>query len=171
MTTIITAALHGQYATGKMLRRDMGDPTWVDYYVHKIGKLTSAELQRLKPPLILVGYSLGGSVIADLTHELDLVGAVLYESPLLNDTIPAGTFPVLWIQNDYRHKTRRKREMDSSLAGWKENHQVTQLTGSGRHIRGVIGWPMWGHAWDQTLNDKIAGWLWRIISGTKERAI
>ena len=153
-------ALHGDYAKPADLRRDMGDPDWVDWYpaghdaVNIRNLINSSGWQN--EPLVLMGYSKGGSVVGDLSHILDnIVGAVLYESPLMSPEDPGGTFPVLWIRNNYQPAVGRAFELWQTYCAWAENHPITKMTGQGRHIRWRFGWPPFGHNWDNSLNGHI----------------
>lgn len=160
-------ALHGQYATGRMLERDMGSPDWVDFYYqpkrmnyHSLSEWVGDLIWQSREPVVLIGYSLGGSLIANLSHDFTdgIKGAVLYEAPLL-DSEPTGEFPVLWIENMYASTPTREDEMADSCAAWEKGRETQVLFGEGRHIRWVWGWPMWGHAWDRKLNPLIVDWI------------
>lgn len=160
MSDAAVVALHGDFARGWVLRRDMGDPDWCDFWPDwkRINfwmfRDSLAQLERL----ILIGYSKGGSEIATLSHYLDnLVGAVLYESPMLKVREPAGSFPIMWIEND-RSWYRNTREMADTRVQWRKGRARTTAKGSGYHVK---RWPP-GHGWDKTLNDSIAEWIGRV---------
>ena len=161
-------ALHGGlFLTANDLRRDMGHPKWVDYYLeghdyrdlyYQIQAVTSEDV-------VLVGYSEGGSVVAELTWLLDNIsGVVLYESPSLRAHTVYGNFPVMWIRNDYKAWWWREEEFDDTLLMWSKEHTITHLKGQGRHARWRLGWPPVTHAWDRSLNPKIE----QFIAGLKD---
>lgn len=161
-----TVAFHGQYASPEILQRDMGDPDWVDWYAQVPYDTTSreflADMLWDYDRLILIGYSLGGSLIGHLTAEIPtskIVGAVLYESPLLNTDHVYGSFPVLWIRNKYKTTPRREQEFETTLDTWAEQHSIDRMFGTGRHMKFVWDWPPIAHAWDQSLNPYIAQWI------------
>lgn len=163
-----TIAIHGDFATPEMLAQDMGDMSdEVDLFHHFNYKRPiqfSHQLDQLcrtikeKGEVVLIGYSHGGSIIADVTEYLarEIVGAVLYESPVLRSDYIYGTFPALMIWNDNgASKGIRSNQADRSKRLWKKNRLVTELEGSGGHMKTN---PI-GHCWDQSLNGKIRDWL------------
>lgn len=161
-----TIALHGGYLTPGDLRRDMGDPDWVDDYLPTASKIKLPT----HTPLVLIGYSLGGSLIGHLSHFCrNIVAVVLYESPLIGLKVVAGSFPVLWVRNRYTSTAKRERKFDDTKRIWQRSHRVDEMTGQGRHVAWRFGWPPFGHAWDQSLNPLIDIWinhqLLRIESG------
>ena len=97
-------AIPGGYLSGRDLCRDMGNPDWVDYYLdrdHPCELATRIE-SIAEGPIVLIGYSIGGSLIGHLSLLLgNIVGAVVYESPLIGVDHVGGNFPVLWIENYY----------------------------------------------------------------------
>lgn len=138
----------------------MGNPSWADIYFQGHDMESAKSICSAFGSVVLVGYSFGGSLIGHLSHVLtNITAAILYESPLLEIEKPAGTFPVLWIQNDYWTFQFRQREFDETLAAWKQSHHVAEMTGRGRHARLAWGWPPVGHAWDQRLNKAIGAWI------------
>lgn len=161
-------ALHGDFATAEMLQRDVGDlACTVDLFFDakgwtrfskRIDKLIGLITQLDDPP-ILIGYSRGGSAIAALSELVEIKAAVVYESPVLDSDSVGGTFPVLQIWNDRgaRYGLNEHRRQQSIIADqlWAKNHQVTQLIGTGGHIRRN---PL-GHFWDCELNPKIRDWM------------
>jgi hypothetical protein len=155
-----TYAFHGDFASATDLQQDMGDPPWVDAYVDYRSDFASDIAQQ--DAACLVGYSRGGSIIGRLSLSLtNIVGAVLYESPLFNVDEPGGDFPVLIIWN--RHSRRRRSiEAWDALQRWKASgRSVTMLEGAGTHIK-LVGRPstlFLGHGWDVSLNDKIGTWV------------
>jgi pimeloyl-ACP methyl ester carboxylesterase len=171
MTKVV--ALHGQFASPKILRRDMGDPSWVDIYLPTPYDDLSRELLidsldlEIDEPMVLVGYSIGGSVIANLSHYFyrEIAGVVLYESPMFDSLSVAGDFPVLWIRNNYQSTLRREAEFLDTFTLWSLQHPVTKLIGTGRHMKFTWGWPPIGHAWDQTLNPFIETWIKTLPTG------
>ena len=165
MTQII--ALHGDFATPAMLKRDMGDlAPLVDIFFDAKGwhnfdcamaRLTSL-VQSLPEPPIMIGYSRGGSAIARLSELVDLRAAVLYESPVIDSEGVGGSFPVLQIWNDcgakYGASKLRRGQAKIAEQIWA-SHPVTALQGVGRHMRVR---PI-GHGWDVGLNEQIRNWL------------
>lgn len=158
-------ALHGDYATADMLKRDVGSlASMIDCFwdasgwrpaKREIGKI-DRYIKSLKEPPILIGYSRGGSIIAMLSNKYPIRAAVLYESPVLDSFSVGGTFPVLQIWNDQgvMHGKRRGQAIIAQEV-WKRNHPVTELQGVGTHIkRDPIG-----HGWDVGLNDRIRDWI------------
>lgn len=174
----VVVALHGDGGSGDTLRRDIGDPNWIDLYpdwkspswsLEKNIKVLSDQLIDLKTNLVLIGYSSGGSVIARLTEKAEvrraILCAVVYESPVLSGNAPPGNFPVLMIWNK---KGRLSRAIYSSAAiesmeCWCENHPVRLLIGQGRHAKLLP--PQ--HMWDQQLNSKIESWIKEKVEGRK----
>ena len=153
-------AFHGSLGNAAILARDMGDPAWVDLYHEGHDVDAARNICSAFESVVLVGYSMGGSVMGHLSHVLGNIAAVvLYESPLLGIDRPAGTFPVLWIRNDYRWTNQREIEFAETRAAWGESHHVDEMIGQGRHIRFVWGCPVIGHAWDQQLNPAIRDWI------------
>lgn len=155
-----TYAFHGDFASHDDLQKDMGDPPWVDEYVDY---RTDFEYQIARQDAVcLVGYSRGGSVIGQLSLSLkNIVGAVLYESPLFGIDQPGGAFPVLIIWND-RSRRRRSIEAWDTLCRWRAGgRSVTMLQGSGRHTK-LVRRPSTmfiGHGWDTSLNSTVEAWV------------
>lgn len=153
-------ALHGDFATGRILRRDVGVVDW-----------QYPDWKRRVPYLpceggyVLVGYSRGGSQIGHLSQEWHraIRAAVLYESPLLGTDQVYGDFPVLWVENTHGRRSqggRFAREMDDTLAAWmRGGRRVDMLIGNGRHAELTWGWPPMRHGWDRDLNPKILSWI------------
>jgi len=161
-------ALHGDGGNAEMLEDDVGDLRGiVDCFYNAHGwfrfnhyseKLLRFIDQLVEPP-ILIGYSRGGSVIAWLSETVEIAAAVVYESPVLDSEGVGGSFPVLQIWNDrgarYGRNELRRGQAIIAEQIWGQNHQVTQLIGTGRHMRTN---PL-GHAWDASLNQQIREWL------------
>lgn len=160
-----TIALHGDYATPEMLKRDMGDPTWVDEYFdgrgwRYYGKSLDKLIQLVNQPTILVGYSRGCAAICDIantplvSHWIE--AAVIYEGPV-TDSNCGGDFPVLQVWNN-RGALKRLGRIDDciqSMQCWSATHQTTLMIGSGMHMR--LKPP--GHDWDRSLNNCIEDWI------------
>jgi len=160
-----TYAFHGDFASASDLQQYMGDPPWVDAYVDYRSDFAAGIAQQ--DAACLVGYSRGGAIIGNLSLSLtNIVGAVLYESPLFGVDEPGGTFPVLIIWNGQSRK-RRSIEAWDALQRWKSGgRSVTMLEGSGRHTK-----PVWrpstlfrGHGWDVSLNDQIGRWVANLVN-------
>lgn len=148
-------AFHGRPGRPGILRRDMGDPPWVDQYFagHDIDAAAN-EIDR-HCRVILVGYSFGGDLIARLTHRCsNVVGAVLYESPLLEPMLPRGHFPVCMVWND-RGRRHWPASQRSCLAWDLPERIFVPMNGRGGHVRMTWRWPFVGHAWDQSLNGQV----------------
>jgi len=161
-------ALHGDFATAEMLRRDVGSlRVAIDYFFdarrwlafdRQLDRLLQM-IEEVKEPPILIGYSRGGSAIAAISERLELACAVVYESPVLDSAGVGGTFPVLQIWNDagarYGNNSLRKEQAIIAEQIWSERHPVTRMLGSGTHVkRNPVG-----HCWDSTLNDAIVDWI------------
>lgn len=164
-----TIALHGDYGTPEMFRADMGDPTWVDEYFdgkgwRYYGKSLDKLVETIKSPTILVGYSRGCAVIAELTR-IPMVShwiraAVIYEGPVNVPSCP-GTFPVLQIWNN-RGALKRPMRIDDciySMQCWSSGHPTTLMIGNGKHMQ--LNPP--GHDWDRSLNNRIEDWISAIV--------
>jgi hypothetical protein len=166
--TIMIIALHGDFATAEMLRRDVGDLCdsidlffdargWNRFH-HQIDRLAGLIAQLDEAP-ILIGYSRGGSAIAMLSECIDIRAVVIYESPVIDSDGVGGSFPVLQIWNDKGHRygpnERRRGQAVVAEQIWSDSHPVTKLIGLGEHIRRN---PI-GHGWDTGLNQQIRDWL------------
>ena len=159
-----TIAIHGALSNGNMLRQDIGKPSWIDHYpTYKHVK----HYDQIRELIIecesvnLIGYSKGGSLIADLTNDEDILprikSAVLYESPVFNVAQCRGTFPVLMIWNNRGYITHPRRRLLAlqSIALWQQTHTITFLLGNGPHF--YLNPPR--HGWDRELNPIIEQWL------------
>jgi hypothetical protein len=166
-----TIAFHGDYANGEILKRDMGDPPWVDKYFHKWDIEEVKEYSKDFLNIKMVGFSRGGSFIAHLSHYISNIRCVvLYESPVIKHKKQsinhiAGDFPALIIWNNKGFIFKRGRK--NWAAGkkmeimWAENGRpVDHFDGEGGHMRLVWNsWPPVGHDWDVNLNNKIGKWI------------
>lgn len=154
-------AFHGDFASGRILKRDMGNPVWVNRYHDGLDLYKASKSLISRTDNVLIGYSRGGSLIGHLSicQDIRIKAAVLYESPLIGIDEVGGTFPVLWIKNAYRRKGWRKKEMDDTEKLWRATHSVDTLVGQGSHVRFTMGCPPIGHAWDQQLNPAIEHWI------------
>ena len=164
-----TIALHGDYASPDMLRRDMGNPAWVDHYYDGRGwrdvdgriELLTHFIRSQEEPVVLVGYSRGGDVVARLSNSIPhlIRAAVVYESPVSVDSC-GGKFPALCVWND-RGSIRRLQRVDDvvkSLRLWSVGRRCEIMIGSGRHMDLMPP----GHSWDRSLNSRIEDWLTMI---------
>lgn len=148
-------AFHGKPGGAAMLRRDMGDPDWVDHYFSGHDLVDAYSLVESNQGSILVGYSYGGDLIGRLTNVCTtIIGAVLYEAPLFEPTIPLDDFPVLQVWNRYGRESwgdsqRAKKFWDGPF------REVVEMRGRGFHVRLTWRWPFLGHAWDRDLNGEI----------------
>ncbi|MEM8668753.1 MAG: hypothetical protein AAGG48_14630 [Planctomycetota bacterium] len=166
-------ALHGDFASGAILRRDTGIDEW-EYPDWKRG------FDSMEGNWVAVAYSSGGSRVGHISlsapffHGSRMFGfaeprcAVLYESPLIGIRAVGGSFPVLWIENDRGARTKnrwRAREMQSTLEAWQANgRRVDVLQGRGRHVQTTWGWPPLRHGWDKKLNPMILKWIEEVTS-------
>jgi hypothetical protein len=170
MTLVV--ALHGDGGSGELLRRDMGNPSWVDLYPD--WKRNSIDHLRHVDRLIVIGYSSGGSMAGHLTVEHDdhgervpafenIAASVLYESPLIGIDDVGGDFPALMIWNNRGASKRwfRKREAADTQAAWAKNHPLEVWEGNGRHWEFTHDWPPFRHGWDRSLNNRIRDWIKR----------
>jgi hypothetical protein len=178
--------LPGQGARPRDLQLDMGDPPWVDAYVDYRRNPGFVEEMRRQSAVVLAAYSLGGNVTADLSRVLDnIIGAVLYESPLLSDVPPGGSFPVLIIWNDgmleedptlpwhseaARRSRRRRKEAQDTLEAWRAGgRRVDLLYGRGGHTRWI--WRprtlFQAHNWNRSLNPLIERWIFNLQGASR----
>jgi hypothetical protein len=160
-------AFHGDTATGKMLREDMGNPMWVDEYwdgprTHA-GVLRAADYLSCFDCVALVAYSSGGSFAAKLSCQLtNIACAVLCESPIRGPTIPCGNFDVLSLWNG-EHGRYDSDEARNTIADWRRNHVVqVEFTNIVGHMRRE--WWRWPrrtlrHNWDRSMNLFIYDWI------------
>jgi hypothetical protein len=171
-STII--AFHGDYATPKMLKEDMGDLAHsVDYFFNGHDFDEAVDLCRKFDEVSLIGYSAGGGIIADLSvlTKLNIKSVVLYESPLGLFQRTCGKFPacIIWNKNgrmrDSRFNPYRERAINM-VDQWKHpvsklpfTRHTIELEGNGRHLAFKFRIPPFGHAWDRTLNKKIREFL------------
>lgn len=150
MTTIL--ALHGDFANGSMIRRDIGHislelitPDWKRQPLSQLSKYSTL------PNLVLAGYSKGAIVLPKLLQYLpNVIGIIAYEGPA-TCTHCQCTLPVIWITNSQgvaHRPRRRKKQMTKARSTWSN---ITPLQGIGRHIRTR---PL-GHNWNTSLNPKI----------------
>lgn len=183
-------AFHGWGATPSDLRQDMGDPSWVDHYwPYEYGRrsifegddtagdmssvaweagslmrhsVTDEQHRKLLSyrRLVLVGYSLGGSLIGELSLGLpNLVGAIVYESPLLGTVSPGGRFPVCIVWNAGSRKAGTREALRATQAWKAGGRSVLEFEGSGGHTRYVDRRSTFNkaHNWNQSLNARL-GW-------------
>jgi pimeloyl-ACP methyl ester carboxylesterase len=161
-------ALHGDGGTPEMLRRDMGDPTWVtEYFNGRKWKYIDESIEKLASTIIkratkvaLVGYSRGGMVATQLSLMPQvsryIACGVLYEAPP-NKNGCSRLFPVLHVWND-RGAIRRLHRVDDvveSIRMWTIDEPCSMLIGSGNHMS--VNPP--GHEWDKSLNSRIEAWI------------
>lgn len=152
-----TAALHGDFATPKMLQRDMGDPRWIDLYIERQSVESMASLCSAWGVKNLVGYSRGGYLACKIAELIPIKTLVLYESPMF-DAQPQVLNAVVVFNSVPRRRKRRSREM-SRVLRYFSGHMTFFHGAKKRHLEAKPYWPFLGHAWDQSLNDLIAGEL------------
>lgn len=157
----LTLAFHGDsfFLDGpSLLQRDMGDPSWVDWYPDW-KNWTEEDRRDLRShhSIILIGYSRGGGYISDLTHYLKdrIRCCILYESPVLSQKAPWGLFPTLHIWNNRSRWAKSKGRKWSDLQWGITGRKQTFLVGKGPHMK----WFPLGHGWDRTLNPAIEKWI------------
>ena len=163
-------ALHGDFATPGMLKRDMGDfPLVADFFdargwinfASAMGRLVSLVKSLPEPPTV-IGYSRGGSAIARLSELVELRSAVLYESPIVDSDGVGGSFPVLMVWNDagakYSRFPARRKQVRRSEQLWAKSHPVTPIEGVGKHFTKRPP----AHCWDQNLNQQIVDWIGQL---------
>ena len=164
---MLVVALHGQSASGQRLQHDSGDPPWVDWWADW-QQFSPSEFANLLPcmPVCLVGYSLGGDFIAQLTHTklcASIRKIVVYESPVLVvEPARIKGADVLQIWNNYRPLTLKRRiGKQQSLWAWCRAYPSSyHLTGSeAGHIRFSFRPPYIQHAWDRSLNPEIESFI------------
>lgn len=154
-------AIHGDGGSARIMRRDMGDPSWVDRYLDWNGQVDAALKLAWGGDIVLVGYSRGGAHIAGLAEHLpNIRAAVIYESPDPGMESVPGNFPALLIWNRRGRGSTYQGSM--SDAAWiHSRHPVSRMIGKGRHTKFVFGWPPIGHGWDKSLNPEIESWIER----------
>lgn len=157
----LVVAFHGGWLGPDDLRRDMGDPDWVDAYLKGFNsKIHYQNLKTIDRGLVLIAYSFGGNVVGNLSNtDLPILGAVLYETPLIGINSVGGNFPVVWIRNEFESTQRREAEFGSTYQLWAKNHPIEQYCGAGGHSNFRFGWPPFDHNWDTTLNPFIKSWI------------
>lgn len=157
-------AFHGDFANANVLRRDMGDPSWVTHFWDDHDVKEILRFCRSQSSVVLIGYSRGGSLIGHLSKSLfNIERAVLYESPLLGTNKVGGNFPVLWIWNEYWQSARRRFERADTLRAWElGNRKVIPLNpkNAWRHTRFTpFSNPPIGHNWNQSVNPIVEKWI------------
>lgn len=159
---MITIAFHGWGAWPNLLKEDMGDlSSSVDHFFKGHDLMKAIDFCSQFKSVNLIGYSLGGGLIADLSCSiLNINKAVLYESCLGKYDMVYGYFPVMIIWNKKGRKNwKAAREME---AEWNfNNRKVEYLEGNGRHFSFKPKIMPFRHAWDCSLNEKIKEFLER----------
>jgi hypothetical protein len=158
-------AFHGDYATPKMLKEDMGDlANEVDYFFngHDFGE--AIDLCKKFDSVKLIGFSSGGALIAELSYLKNIKSAVLYESPLGISGKTFGNFPacIIWNRNGRMRNSRfnpYREEALNMVDKWDNGRDILRLVGNGRHISFKFRFPPFGHAWDKTVNKEIKRFL------------
>lgn len=159
----LVVALHGDFASGDLLRRDMGDPSWVNRFPTWRSR-SDIELPAGEPT-VLIGYSSGADMVRRLLAESvfsgrrNVVAAIGYE-PLTTEPLPVTSVPLLVIGNRLGRwrwtpagRLYRQRWIDAGAA---------VMTGRGTHVRATFAWPPVAHAWDQSLNEAIRSWILEV---------
>lgn len=170
----IVVALHGDFASGKILEEDMGPLSdYVDLFPDWQAEGHSWACD-FEDDMILLGYSRGGSEIARLCSEISrfsdrVAGALVYEGPNFTEDVPLGEFDVMicWnrLSRPFRDRLRSWTE-DS----WSVNHDVEVLEGEGLHFRLERGKrPSFRHNWDwETLYEEQVAWILDKKGNTRE---
>ena len=167
MSNHISVAFHGQFSSPRGLRRDAGAPEFIDLYLSSTDdiSITAAKLARLKAPLLLIGYSLGGTLAMRLVdYDLPIKGLILYEAPVFDTNsmpAPSTDIKVLSIWNDYIPKTHPRRVEKARSRTYQRSYPYyTELTGLTRaHTKFIFRPPFVGHGWDISLNSLIQVWI------------
>lgn len=153
-------AFHGQGSSPSRMRYDCGNPDWITRYADWQNGFDNGTEK-----FVALGYSLGGSFIAELTNRpiaKRLAGIIVYESPVLTMLPAPVDCPVVVIWNDYEPRTLRRREQKAhSIKAWnRASDNVAHLLGGYRkHTRWIPRWPFIGQAWDVALNPMLAEWV------------
>lgn len=170
-------AIHGDFGANR-LRRDMGDPDFVDYYLNWSRKDKRSNFNELKniisspkfeTPFVFIGYSYGGEVINQLMNRYfirkNTVGIIQYESPLFSvpPTKLMKHIGVMQIWNNYTPRSRvRARNKQVSKYFWlnRSGLSVFKITGYTKgHVKFYKTPPFIGHGWDTSINPIIKTWL------------
>ena len=158
---VTVVAFHGStffWTNGaNRMRRDMGDPNYVSHYYREHNIPDFLAEFATEERLFLIGYSKGGDFIARLTHYLDnIVGVVLYESPVLHDggvcmDYTTDDFPVwmFWNESSRQAKTQAAGH---SISEWSKSRTRFTLEMK-MQGRGHVDWFSFppGHAWDRRV--------------------
>ena len=151
------------------LERDM-QVDWVDEYFvgHDVPAAAERilELQDGQQTINLFGYSEGGKMIGELTHELlaqagtlglkVINSACVYEGYLTRPPAYEAKFPVLFIRNDRgRGRWYGRQTMEQSVYWWSLRRQFQLAWGVGRHMR----FNPIGHGYDRALSGEIKRWF------------
>lgn len=158
-------AVHGDYANGDILKRDIG-VDWIDYYpsckssnelkVKIFNYLERGDKFSDKNHAICLGFSRGAEWIRQIMEEeinLDdkmIISAVAYE-PLALRKVPKGKNLLITNSLGRALWTRLGKK---SRDYWLESG-ANHIIGFGFHIKFTFRLPFIGHAWDQSLNTQI----------------
>lgn len=154
--TMNVIAFHGKPGRAYILKRDMDNPPWVSTYFAGHNVEAAEELVHSTESPVLVGYSYGGQVIADLSNKCkNIIGVVLYEAPLYGPCNPYMPVMQIWNNKGRRHwpAARRSRNL------WSCAETYMEFVVPGKHIRFTSSWPFLGHDWNTDVNDLISVFL------------
>lgn len=164
-------AIHGDFARGTTLKRDMGDPEWVDYYPNiRCRRYVDLEnfIIKINKPHILIGYSSGADHIAKYinaryvcTSLPKTMGVIVYEPMCTVDDIYCECPSIqIWNDKGYLHNRKAKAAKLSSET-WSRASALF-MEGKGRHFF-RSNYPFFGHCWDQSLNPTLERFvnIWR----------
>jgi hypothetical protein len=154
-------AYHGDFASGKILKRDSCGPWWVDWWPNWKRNRRAQELPTDRP-VALLAFSGGGDLTArQVGIYPNVVAVVNYECPNRRDIVPRGKCPVLaaWNRNGRgiaggspEDRIYWTAEAKTTMEQWAAGHPLQLAFGNGGHVRRARGWPPLGHDWDTELN-------------------
>jgi len=142
----------------KLLKKDMRSPDYVTHYFKGHDTIEALEYCEQFQSVYLFGYSRGGEVIEKLSRHIAdrIVGATIYESRVTGQ--PGGTFPVLQLWNEGKHRIiwrrrHRWRVARESCRAWRRGRKYEKviLPNSLLHIKFPFG-----HGFDLIANSLIA---------------
>jgi pimeloyl-ACP methyl ester carboxylesterase len=162
-------AFHGQGSSPARMKYDMGNPNWVTYYPdwkRFRGAEHFAEAHSFRD-VVLIGYSLGGEFIAELTRTSlasKIRGIVVYESPVRRGPPrPLGCkVKIIWNNYDPWFRWRKAKKVQSIYQWTRAFPNAEKLIGRHTsHVKRIPVAPWFGQAWDVSLNLELRGWVER----------
>lgn len=160
-------AFHGQGSSPARMKYDMGNPNWVSSYPDWTLYADAEQFAAANGvgDVVLIGYSLGGEFIAELTRTSlapKIRGIVVYESPVRRGPPRPLGCPVKIIWNDYDPWFRwRKAKKAQSIYQWTRAFpDAEKLIGRHTsHVKRIPVAPWFGQAWDVGLNAELGRWI------------